>query len=1050
MRVGRAVLTALLVMAFAPTRVVHAAAGAPSQQGEGAQQSPPTQDNLAKYQGLNVAEILFPAISSAAGQQRLRDLLPQKQGRPLDRDAIRQSIHVLFDTGRFTDIRVEAEPASDNRVVLSFLTTLNYFVSDVRVEGAPARPTAGQIVNAAKLPLGSPFSSERMETALTNIKDLLTENGYYRASIAPKQSEDANNQQIAILFTVTTGEQARVGTVTVNCDSGCAPGELPRIAKLRPGDRVSAQRTSSALQRLRKRYQKQNRLLVQVSVANKSYRPEANAVDYTLNIVPGPQVDVSAEGFKLSHKVLKQNVPVFEENAVDEDLLNEGRRNLVNYLQGRGYFAAKVDLQKRSDDAARQLHIVYTIDAGARHRLVKVEITGNRYFLAETTLRPLLQVQSAGRLLAHGRYNQRLLANDVRSLENIYHANGFPRVAVTPTVLDDYEGHENDIAVRFAIDEGPQLRVGTFRMVGDTTFSKAELSPHLNTAAGEPFSEYYVAEDRDNILNYYFNRGFPDATFEAEANPTPGQSDRMDVTFTIQEGKQVFVDQVLVTGLGHTKPYIVNREMQVAPGDSLSQINMLKTQQSLYNLGIFNQVDIAVQNPGGSEPTKNVLLDVQEAKRYTFTYGLGLEFQTGQPTAIGTDQAKGQTGVSPRASLTVTRLNLWGRNQTITFKADVGSLQQRGLISYNAPRLFGNPKWNFSLTGFYDNTLDVTTFTSQRLEGSVQSREIINKTSTLDYSFTYRRVKANNLEISPAEIPLLSLPVRVGEPGLTYIRNTRDSDLESTKGSYNAVIAGVASSYFGSQADFSRLLIQNSTYYAFGKNRRPEKQFVIARSTRVGLENAFGNTSILPPGQGCPDPTQTNCPNATVIPLAERFLAGGGNSHRGFGLNQAGPRDPVTGFPLGGSALFLNNLELRFPPTLLPYVQDNLSFALFWDAGNVFVDGRSMLDNLLRWRQKDPQSCLQDTPAAKQCDFSYVSNALGIGLRYKTPIGPVRFDFGYNLNPPAFPSCQATPSTSGQGPSTDYCLPNSNKTLPYFVPQHESHFNVYFSIGQTF
>ena len=1050
MRVGRAVLTALLVMAFAPTRVVHAAAGAPSQQGEGAQQSPPTQDNLAKYQGLNVAEILFPAISSAAGQQRLRDLLPQKQGQPLDRDAIRQSIHVLFDTGRFTDIRVEAEPASDNRVVLSFMTTLNYFVSDVRVEGAPARPTAGQIVNAAKLPLGSPFSSERMETALTNIKDLLTENGYYRASIAPKQSEDANNQQIAILFTVTTGEQARVGTVTVNCDSGCAPGELPRIAKLRPGDRVSAQRTSSALQRLRKRYQKQNRLLVQVSVANKSYRPEANAVDYTLNIVPGPQVDVSAEGFKLSHKVLKQNVPVFEENAVDEDLLNEGRRNLVNYLQGRGYFAAKVDLQKRSDDAARQLHIVYTIDAGARHRLVKVEITGNRYFLAETTLRPLLQVQSAGRLLAHGRYNQRLLANDVRSLENIYHANGFPKVAVTPTVLDDFEGHENDIAVRFAIDEGPQLRVGTFRMVGDTTFSKAELSPHLNTAAGEPFSEYYVAEDRDNILNYYFNRGFPDATFEAEANPTPGQSDRMDVTFTIQEGKQVFVDQVLVTGLGHTKPYIVNREMQVAPGDSLSQINMLKTQQSLYNLGIFNQVDIAVQNPGGSEPTKNVLLDVQEAKRYTFTYGLGLEFQTGQPTAIGTDQAKGQTGVSPRASLTVTRLNLWGRNQTITFKADVGSLQQRGLISYNAPRLFGNPKWNFSLTGFYDNTLDVTTFTSQRLEGSVQSREIINKTSTLDYSFTYRRVKANNLEISPAEIPLLSLPVRVGEPGLTYIRNTRDSDLESTKGSYNAVIAGVASSYFGSQADFSRLLIQNSTYYAFGKNRRPEKQFVIARSTRVGLENAFGNTSILPPGQGCPDPTQTNCPNATVIPLAERFLAGGGNSHRGFGLNQAGPRDPVTGFPLGGSALFLNNLELRFPPTLLPYVQDNLSFALFWDAGNVFVDGRSMLDNLLRWRQKDPQSCLQDTPAAKQCDFSYVSNALGIGLRYKTPIGPVRFDFGYNLNPPAFPSCQATPSTSGQGPSTDYCLPNSNKTLPYFVPQHESHFNVYFSIGQTF
>jgi outer membrane protein insertion porin family len=1052
LRVGRALLISLLMVLFAPACAVQAAAEPFPQQSEEAQPSPPAQDNLAKYVGLTVTEIRLPGISSTTGQQQLRDLLPQKQGHPLERDGVRQSIHALYDTGRFADIRVEAEVTGEHQVALSFVTTPNYFVGEVRVEGAPSRPSAGQIVNASKLALGSLFSSELLDAGLRNIKQLLEENGYYRSTIAPQQSENADTQQIAIRFTVTPGEQARIGTVTVNCDSGCVPTDVPRMAKLRPGDPVSAQRTSSALQRLRKRYQKQNRLLAQVSVVSKLYRPETNTVDYTLGIVSGPQVQVSAEGFKLPLKVLKRNVPVFEENAVDEDLLNEGRRNLVNYLQERGYFDAKVELQKRTDDAAGRLYIVYVIQAGARHKLVKVEISGNQYFLIQT-LRPLLQVQPSGRLFAHGRYNQRYLAADVRSLENIYRANGFAQVAVTPAVLDNYEGHENEIAVKFAIDEGPQMRVGSFRMVGESSFSEAQLARECNTAAGEPFSEYYIAGDRDVILNYYYNRGFPDATFEVAANPTPGQSNRMDVTYTIHEGKQVFVDRVLVSGLGHTRHHIVNRELRVAPGDPLSQIEMLKTQQRLYDLGIFNQVDVAVQNPSGKEPTKNVLLDVQEAKRYTFTYGVGLEFQTGQPTAIGTDQAKGETGVSPRVSLAVTRLNLWGKNQTITFKADVGSLQQRGLIRYNAPRLLGSLKWSLSFTGFYDNTLDVTTFTSQRLEGSVQVREIVNKTSTLDYSFTYRRVKANDIQISPAEIPLLSLPVRVGEPGLTYIRNTRDSDLETTKGSYNAVIAGVASSYFGSQADFSRLLIQNSTYYAFGKNRPRDKKYVIARSTRVGLENAFGNTSILPPGQDCPDPTKTSCPGATVIPLAERFLAGGGNSHRGFGLNQAGPRDPVTGFPVGGSALLLNNLELRLPPSTLPYVHDNISFALFWDAGNVFVDGRTMVDNLLRWRQKDPQVCLQNpapgsATTPQQCNYSYVSNALGIGVRYRTPIGPVRFDFGYNLNPPAFPSCQATPGSSGQ--ASTYCSVNSNQTLPYFVPQHESHFNVYFSIGQTF
>ncbi len=329
----------------------------------------------------------------------------------------------------------------------------------------------------------------------------------------------------------------------------------------------------------------------------------------------------------------------------------------------------------------------------------------------------------------------------------------------------------------------------------------------------------------------------------------------------------------------------------------------------------------------------------------------------------------------------------------------------------------------------------------------------INKTSTMDYSFTYRQVKASDIQISPVSIPLLSLPVRVGEPGLSYIRNTRDNDLDPTKGMYIAGTAGVAESHFGSETEFSHLLIQNATYHAFGKNRPQDKKFVFARRTTIGVENAFGNTSILPPGQACPVITESTCANLTVIPLAERFLSGGGNSLRGFGLNQAGPRDPVTGFPLGGSGLLINNTELRLPPISMPYVHDNMSFALFWDAGNVFTSGSNMLNNLLRWSQKNPSVCLQDSPAAKQCDFSYISHALGVGVRYKTPVGPVRFDFGYNLNPPAFPSCEATPNFIGQVPSA-YCTSNSivnNKaTLPYFLPQHAPHFNVYFSIGQSF
>jgi outer membrane protein insertion porin family len=748
---------------------------------------------MAQYQGLIVAEIRWPDVPSDIDQKRWLALIPQQVGKPLDRELIRESIHKLHQTGRFADIRVEAERTSDGNVSLTFFTAPNYFVGSINVQGVPNRPTAGQVVNASKFQLGDLFTPDQVERALTNIRQLMEENGYYRSTVKEQEQKHPERQQVDILFQINPGSQARVGNVTVTGSPGYSQGQIQDIAKMHPGNPVTVQRVSNALDRLRKTYQKQNRLLAQVFVSKKTYREQVNVVDYNFDIVPGPKVQVIAEGFKIKRGVLKQNVPIFEENAVDEDLLSEGRRNLLNFLQSRGYFDARVGLKQQSDTAGNELQIIYVIDPGARHRLVKLEFRGNKYFLTER-LRSRMQVHPAARFESRGRHSQGLLSGDIRGLEDLYRANGFQQVKITTNIVDDYNGHENDLALTLSVDEGPQTLVGAFHMEGNQAFPETQLATLINTAPGQPFSEFNIAQDRDNLLNYYFNHGFPRASFEAAAKPLPNEPNRMEVTFKIHEGEQVFVDNVFVSGLNYTKPFIVQRELQVKSGDPLSQIDMLQTQQRLYDLSIFSQVGTAVQNPNGNEPEKNVLVDVEEAKRYTFNYGVGLEFQTGQPSAVGSNQAKGETGVSPRVSLDITRLNFRGRNHTITFKADVGSLQQRGLISYTAPRWFNSQNWKLSFTAFYDNTVDVTTFTSQRLEGSVQAEQTISKATTMDYRFTYRRVKASNINISPAEIPLLSLPVRVGEPGFSYIRNKRDNNLESTKGSYTTVDAGVASS----------------------------------------------------------------------------------------------------------------------------------------------------------------------------------------------------------------------------------------------------------------
>jgi outer membrane protein insertion porin family len=993
---------------------------------------------MSEYAGRTVESIELPGVRDA---DRLMKMLPQRVGQPLDRDAVRDSIRVLFAIGRFADIQAEVVPSASG-VKLTFKSSPNFFIGAVDVQGAPGRPNPNQIVNASKLQLGELFSADKLNQAVQNIRQSLQENGYYRARVTPETTSNVPNQQIDVLFKISPGEPAHVGEVKLTGTSSFSASSLQDVAHMHPGDRITAGRITNSLQRLRKKLQKQQRVLAQVSIAEQKYNPASNAVDYTYLIDPGPVVIVYALGFHIGGAVLKKEIPVYQENAIDDDLLTEGKNNLLDYLQSRGRLDASVEIRKSTTPEA--IRVVYSIDPGPVHKFVLVDITGYKYF-SRKTLRQRMQIQPASTFLSDGKYSGSLLKSDVAALKTLYVSNGFRDVNIVTRLDDNYQGIPDHVAVHIQIEEGPQTLVGEFHIEGNRKID-AKQFPELNTRDGQPYSDQNLANDRETILNYYFNHGFANAALDIVTKPAT-QPNREDITIKIQEGEQFFVNQVMVAGRDHTREYVVQREIQVTDGQPLSQQDLLATQSKLYDLGIFNEVDTGVQNPDGSDPQKNVLIQVQEAKRYTFTYGAGLEFETGLPS--GPLAPAGKTGVSPRVELDVTRLNVGGRDQTLTFQSHVGRLQQRGLISYQIPKLFNNNRFRVFYTLFYDNSTDVATFTSQRLEGKIDIRQQIGKvqqnhSTSITYRFDYRRVKATDFasDFSPAEFNLFSLPAVVGGPGFTFIRDKRDNPLESTKGQYFTLDTFVASGYFGSQANYARALSHDSTYYAFGKANH---KFVFARSTTLGLEQAYRGTRVLPPGACAVANLTTSCAQGiTVIPLPELFFAGGDNSIRGFALNQAGPRDPDSGFPVGGSALFVDNEELRLPTVSLPYLGDGFGFAIFHDMGNVFTAGHDMLKGFLRWHQADPALCLQEpegTPNSScmtqfnNSGYDYTSHAVGLGLRYKTPIGPFRFDFSYNLNPTEY----------FQG------LVNSAEQLTgNFETQRLHHFNVFFSIGQPF
>jgi outer membrane protein assembly complex protein YaeT len=953
--------------------------------------------NLNSLQGVKVSliQINSPGVNNP---EKLLPTLPQKVNEPLDKYKVRASVQVLYNTGRFAEIQVEAQRSNNGDLILVFDGRENYFFGSILAEGLQTHPSDSQLINASKLNLGEQYTEDKINAGIQGMQRTLQENGYYQATIKPFYEWEPSNQQVKVQFVVDRGKPARVGLVSVIGSPGYSAEEVRNIGKLRSGDKVTTARLTRALQRLRKRYQKQERLEAQVTMTQRTYHAETNLLDYTFEINRGPLVDVRVEGATLRRGLVKRFVPIFEESAVDEDLLNEGSRNIRDYFQTKGYFDVKVTYAQKEDGTEKR-DIVFTADKNERHKLAELTIQGNHYFRRED-LREQMLMQPAGGLLIHGLFSQSILAHDVQAIENLYRANGFLQAKVTPEVQDNF-GKEGHIRVMLTIEEGKQTVVGKLVIEGNEALPDGQVRGLISASEGQPYSDSMVIADQSVILDGYYNLGFPKVKFEYTTQPEADNPNKIDITYKITEGPQVFVDKVLISGLNYTRPFVVDREIKIHSEDRLSQNQMLDSQRRLYDLGIFNEVDVAVQNPDGDSTNKNVNYQLAEARRYTFNYGVGLEVQTGQPA--GATSPQGDTGVSARVSFDATRLNFRGRDHTLTLNTRYGNLEKLALIGYSAPRLFDSSKLTLDFTTFYQQINDVRTFTSTRLEGSVSLKETLNRATTLLYRLIYRRVSTANLVIDPNLIPLFSQAVRVGLPDFSYIRDTRDNPIESLKGTFSTLDVGVASNVFGSQTSFSRMVAQNSSYYQFHKRR-----WVFARSTRIGVEEPFASSDF--------------------VPLPERFFAGGSTSHRGFGINQAGPRDLTTGFPLGGEALFLNNLELRTPPLPFPFVGNNLSAVLFHDMGNVFSTAGDMANSLLKFSQPDRSTCLN--PAASTCNFNYVSHAVGAGARYRTPIGPVSFDVGYNLNPPAFPI--SAPTTG---------VPSS---------QILKHLNFFFNIGQTF
>jgi outer membrane protein insertion porin family len=944
-------------------------------------------------EGQPVAEVRVMEDTGHSVSEKI-PALALKPGEPFSFEAERESLRRLYAMGDFANISVTASHGPFG-LDIDFIAQRNYYNNVIRVDGLKPPPTESAALAALRLTLGDPFRQSALQEAVARLKGLLQDNGFYQPKISSSLEAHEDTRQMDVTVVVDAGLRARVGQITVQNKTSYANAILLRRSKLSAKTPLTLESLSRASQRLKKFLVDQGYLGAGVVISRQHYDPKSGRVPLTLSVTAGPRVRIETVGAHVSKSRLRKLLPIYAEGAVDEDLLQEGRRNLRNYFQSQGYFNATVDVSSEQN-AGNERVITYQISRGDRFRLAGVAFEGNKYF-ASSLLQARLKLQPAS-FASSGRFSQQMMRDDADSIRGLYLSNGFRDAQVSTDVDDHYQGKRNNLFVTFHIVEGPQTRIASLKIEGNHAISTATLLSVTGSTPGQPYSESGVSSDRNNILAVYFNQGFPDASMGAQVSPAA--DDEVNLVYHVTEGRQVDVSKLLLTGYDFTRRGIIARQVTIQPGGPLREGEVASTQRQLYNLGIFNRVQVAPQNPNGTDPQKAVVVDVQEGDRYTIGYGFGFEVQD-----IGTSCSQAVSPInntkftycnpnvttleaSPRGLFELARNNMFGRAQTLTLAARASTLEYRASANYTASNFLNNRNLTLQLSSYADQSRDVSTFTSTRFEGGVQLTQHITPSSSISYQYFYRRVEASNLAstISIEEVPLLSEPTLVSGFELTYARDHRDNPTDATHGTFNTADFSDAIEAIGSSASYLRGFFQNSSFYSFGR------AFVFARSVRFGVEEPIGNT-VPPYSQSC----LVSC---TTVPLPERFYAGGGTSLRGFGLNQAGPRDPTTGFPVGGLALLVFNQELRFPMKL-PFVGNRLGGTIFYDGGNVYDD---IYHITLAWKSKS------------LTDLNYLSNTVGVGLRYPTPIGPVRLDVGFLLNPAEY-QYTPLPTTVNPAPS---------------------------------
>ncbi len=868
----------------------------------------------------------------------IEPLLALRPGDPASEAAVRRTVRNLRLSGLAAEVEVLLSQTPGG---LEAIVVLH---PDLQVEAVTVSGETG--IDAERLTahleqrVGMPLREDRVLRGLYAVQDRLEAEGFRSARVQLAVDVDEATRTARVDYAVSAGSRTRIGRVIFDgLPAGVDEAAALEAVRARPGEAARHNNLRDDAERLARLLIRRGYRLATVEPVAEAPGEGADTIDLTWTIDAGPSFELVVVGAERRQLEKRDLLPFLGDAGYDEALLVQSVGLIRADYQARGYYWVEVTAsEERVDD---RLIVRLQIEPGERATLTRVEFEGNETFSDERLGR--LMLTTPRRLLSRGsgRLVESELSEDLQNLRSFYALEGFDAARVGPPSVEATgppgSTGSSELTLTVPIVEGPRRMIADVELYGVTVIDADRLRDELPVRPGGPFHRLLVESGIERIRTRLEEAGYRSAIVTAEIEWNDSESVAR-VIFRVLEADRSTADAVLVRGNRRTPTRLVRRFLGLQPGDPISNARILEVQRRLYRLGVFSRVDVEVPVTGTGAVAREVLVELEEGRTRAISYGIGYDSESGL-----------------RGLLRLSEANLGGRLINVQLDALVAERDQTFRLLARRPFLGPWPVEVRAL--FYDESEERPQFDVERRGLQLGLERAVGHLRGGLY-WDYRIVEADPGELREESLPLESRSARVASLTPAVFWDYRDDPISPRRGWSLAVQLEQAFPAFAADAEFTKLFAQGTLLVPL---RRAGE---VAFSLRGGA---------LDPRAEPVDRTRFD--RFDAVPYAERFYAGGRTSHRAFARDQLGIagetlelRTDDEPLPLGGGLLALTNLEWRFP----------LAGPL---GGVAFVDGGNL------WRE------------IEDFDVDQVRWGAGVGLRYLSPIGPLRLEIGWNLDP---------------------------------------------------